>query len=239
MPLIKCENVALKYQSHTVCDNINFTVNDGDYLCIVGENGSGKSTLLKGILGLLPLKSGNIAFGTSLCRTDIGYLPQQTSEQQDFPAKVKEVVLSGCLNKKRFLPFFTKADRELAQKNLERLGISDIANKSYRELSGGQQQRVLLARALCSASSLLLLDEPVTGLDPVVSSDFYKLIKQLNAELGIAVIMVSHDISRAVKNADKILHLGDTQTVFFGSTKDYLQSETGKNFAKAKEGDRV
>ena len=232
--LLSCQNAVIGYYNTVAVNDVTFDLYKGDYLCIVGENGSGKSTLLKGILGLLPLKGGKVTFSSSLRRTDIGYLPQQTSDQQDFPAKVSEVVISGCLNRKGVLPFFTKVDRERAQKNIEKLGISDITNKSYRELSGGQQQRVLLARALCSANSLLLLDEPVTGLDPVVTSEFYKLIKQLNRELGIAVIMVSHDISCAVKNADKILHLGNTQTVFFGDTQDYLKSDAGKIFANVK-----
>ena len=233
--LLSCQNAVIGYDNNIAVNDVTFDLYKGDYLCIVGENGSGKSTLLKGILGLLPLKSGKVTLSPTLRRTDIGYLPQQTNEQQDFPAKVYEVVLSGCLNKKGIFPFFTKSDRERAQKNIEKLGICDIQNKSYRELSGGQQQRVLLARALCAADSLILLDEPVTGLDPVVTADFYKLIKQLNSELGIAVIMVSHDISCAVKNAGKILHLGNTQTVFFGDMQDYLKSDAGKIFANVKE----
>ncbi len=237
--LLSCQNTVIGYDNTVAVNNVTFDLYKGDYLCIVGENGSGKSTLLKGILGLLPLKSGKVSFFSGLRRTDIGYLPQQTSEQQDFPATVKEVVLSGCLNRKGLFPFYTKADRERVQNNLQRLGICDIAEKSYRELSGGQQQRVLLARALCSASSLLLLDEPVTGLDPVVTSDFYKLIKQLNEDLGIAVIMVSHDISCAVRNAGKILHLGERETVFFGDTADYLKSEAGRRFANTEEGENA
>lgn len=235
--LLSCKNAVICYDNTVAVNDVTFDLFRGDYLCIVGENGSGKSTLLKGILGLLPLKSGCVEFAPSLRRTDIGYLPQQTREQRDFPATVGEVVLSGCLNSKGFSPFFSRRDRQRAHENLERLGITEFEGKSYRELSGGQQQRVLLARALCAANSLLLLDEPVTGLDPVVTSDFYRLIKRLNAESGIAVIMVSHDISCAVANAGKILHLGERGTAFFGDTSDYLNSEAGRRFANIREED--
>lgn len=230
--LLSCENVVLGYDNTIAVNNVTFDLHAGDYLCVVGENGSGKSTLLKGLLGLLPLKSGKISFCDCLKRTDIGYLPQQTSAQRDFPATVKEVVLSGCLNNKSFSPFYSKADRKRADENIKKLSIESIQHKSYRELSGGQQQRVLLARALCAANRLILMDEPVTGLDPVVTYDFYKLIRELNDEMGIAVIMVSHDIGAAVSSASKILHLDENGTVFFGSTRDYLKSDAGRRFAQ-------
>ena len=230
MALITCEHVCLGYDGQTVLRDVNFTVSRGDLLCVVGENGSGKSTLLKGILGLIPMRGGSVDFADGLRRTDIGYLPQQTQAQRDFPATVREVVLSGCLNGSKG-PFYSRADRNLANKNMEKLSITDIARRSYRELSGGQQQRVLLARALCAAKELLLLDEPVTGLDPVVTAEFYRLIKKLNRDSGIAVIMVSHDIECAVENANKILHLGSRGVEFFGTTEDYLKSDAGRRFA--------
>ena len=228
--LLECRNVVMGYDGAAVVNSVSFELERGDYLCIVGENGSGKSTLLKGILGLIPLRGGSVGFSDGLKRTDIGYLPQQTQAQHDFPATVREVVLSGCLNGSRG-PFYSRADRNLANKNMEKLSVTDIARRSYRELSGGQQQRVLLARALCAAKELLLLDEPVTGLDPVVTAEFYCLIKKLNRDSGIAVIMVSHDIECAVENANKILHLGERGVEFFGTTEDYLKSDAGRRFA--------
>lgn len=228
--LLECQNVVMGYDGAAVVNSVSFELERGDYLCVVGENGSGKSTLLKGILGLIPLRGGSVGFSDGLKRTDIGYLPQQTQAQRNFPATVREVVLSGCLNGSRG-PFYSSADRNLANKNMEKLSITDIARRSYRELSGGQQQRVLLARALCAAKELLLLDEPVTGLDPVVTAEFYRLIKKLNRDSGIAVIMVSHDIECAVENANKILHLGERGVEFFGTTEDYLKSDAGRRFA--------
>lgn len=175
--LLACRDAVIGYDNTVAVNGVSFELERGDYLCIVGENGSGKSTLLKGILGLIPMRGGSVDFADGLRRTDIGYLPQQTQAQRDFPATVREVVLSGCLNGSKG-PFYSRADRSLANKNMEKLSITNIANRSYRELSGGQQQRVLLARALCAAKELLLLDEPVTGLDPVVTAEFYRLIKK-------------------------------------------------------------
>ena len=228
--LLACRDAVIGYDNTVAVNGVSFELERGDYLCIVGENGSGKSTLLKGILGLIPMRGGSVDFADGLRRTDIGYLPQQTQAQRDFPATVREVVLSGCLNGSKG-PFYSRADRSLANKNMEKLSITNIANRSYRELSGGQQQRVLLARALCAAKELLLLDEPVTGLDPVVTAEFYRLIKKLNRDSGIAVIMVSHDIECAVENANKILHLGSRGVEFFGTTEDYLKSDAGRRFA--------
>ena len=229
-PYIKLEHITKSFDSVYANKDISVDVYKGEILALLGENGSGKSTLLKGILGLIPLRGGSVGFSDGLKRTDIGYLPQQTQAQRDFPATVREVVLSGCLNGSRG-PFYSRADRNLANKNMEKLSVTDIARRSYRELSGGQQQRVLLARALCAAKELLLLDEPVTGLDPVVTAEFYRLIKKLNRDSGIAVIMVSHDIECAVENANKILHLGERGVEFFGTTEDYLKSDAGRRFA--------
>ncbi|MGN0442299.1 MAG: metal ABC transporter ATP-binding protein [Acutalibacteraceae bacterium] len=229
MPIIECKNISMSYDGVTVFDSLSFSVESGDYLCIVGENGSGKSTLMKGLLGLKPLKSGEIIYSDGLKKTEIGYLPQQTGAQKDFPASVYEVVLSGRLNKRGLAPFYSRADKKTALDNMEKLGIASLKNRCYRELSGGQQQRVLLARALCATSKLLILDEPVTGLDPLAASEMYDIIKTLNEENGITVIMVSHDIVAAVDKADHILHLSNKE-LFFGTTADYTHSEMGSRF---------
>lgn len=220
--LLTCSNVSMNYDKRLAVENVNFNVCKGDYLCIVGENGSGKSTLMKGILGLMKLNSGEILF-KNIKQTELGYLPQQTIVQRDFPASVFEVVLSGCLNQTGLKPFFSRADKEKARKNMELLNITDIAKKSYRDLSGGQQQRVLLARALSATSQLLILDEPVTGLDPIVTSEMYNIIKQLNDD-GITVIMVSHDILSSTKYGNKILHMG-TKVEFFGTVEEYEKTD--------------
>lgn len=230
MSLISCKNVCLKYENITVVEDLSFEVEKGDYLCIVGENGSGKSTLVKSVLGLKETAGGHLHFGDGLKSKDIGYLPQQTTAQKDFPASVYEVVLSGCIGKKGGKLFFTKAQKRLAEENMKKLDILDIKKKCYRELSGGQQQRVLLARALCSADKLILLDEPVTGLDPVVTVEFYSIIKKLNKEYGITVIMVSHDLFAAVNNAGHILHLKKNNS-FYGTVEEYIESDIYKKFS--------
>ncbi|MDO4385083.1 MAG: ABC transporter ATP-binding protein [Clostridia bacterium] len=232
---IICNNIALGYENHIVSQNISFSVARGEYLCVVGENGAGKSTLMKAILGLHPPVSGSIRFGDDLRRSEIGYLPQQTSLQRDFPASVQEVVLSGCLNRCGLRPFYNRAERELARSRMERLGVLPLRNRCYRELSGGQQQRVLLARALCATRRLLLLDEPVSGLDPAATTDMYAIIRRLNREDGITVVMISHDISSAVREADHILHLSH-HPLFFGTTEEYLKSDVAKAFLRAEEG---
>ncbi len=232
MALIKCENVSLGYEGKNIIEDLSFEVNKGDYLCVVGENGSGKSTLMKNLLGLKSPTAGKITFGEGLIKTEIGYLPQQTSVQRDFPASVKEVVMSGCLNKCGLFPFFSRELRARAEDNMKRLGIDTIANRCYRELSGGQQQRVLLARALCASSRLILLDEPVAGLDPKVTADMYSVIEELNRS-GITVIMISHDIPAATRYASHILHISHTP-LFFGKKEDYIASDTSKTFIGTK-----
>lgn len=227
MALITCEHVCLGYDGQTVLRDVNFTVSRGDLLCVVGENGSGKSTLIKGLLGLKAPEQGSITLGDGLVRNEIGYLPQQTQLQRDFPASVAEVVRSGCINQMHGRPFYSRADRARAQENMERMGIEDLANRSYQALSGGQQQRVLLARALCAAKKLLLLDEPVTGLDPIATAELYDVIRRLNREEGVTVIMVSHDLHAAIDNADKILQL-HCEPLYFGPAAEYAQSEAGK-----------
>lgn len=228
MSLIKCNNLTLGYEGKAVVSHIDFTVNQGDYLCIVGENGSGKSTLMKALLGKKNILSGSIEFGDGLKQSDIGYLPQQTPVQKDFPASVKEIVYSGCLNSCGKRPFYSSKQKEKAKANMEKLGIIDLANCCYRELSGGQQQRVLLARALCAASKLLVLDEPVAGLDPRITQNLYHLIHHINKD-GMTVIMVSHDIQAASDYASHILHVSQTP-LFFGTKEAYLQSDTFKEF---------
>lgn len=225
---IICKNATLGYEDGIVTENLNFTVNSGDYLCILGENGSGKSTLIKALLGLKPQISGEIKWCEGFSARDIGYLPQQTPVQRDFPASVREIVLSGCLSKMGFRPFYNSAEKKLADDNMKQLGIESLAKHCYRELSGGQQQRVLLARALCAASKMLLLDEPVTGLDPLAQTELYELIAKLNNN-GISIIMVSHDISSALKYASHILHISKKQ-LFFGTKSDYLNSTAGISF---------
>lgn len=229
---LTCSNVALGYDGTIVTEGLNFTVNKGDYLCIVGENGSGKSTLIKALLKLKSPVSGTITLGEGLNSDEISYLPQQTVVQKDFPASVNEVVLSGCLNRCGLRPFFTKKEKSLAEKTMKQLDISDLSKRCYRDLSGGQQQRVLLARALCAAQKMLLLDEPVTGLDPRVANEMYELIAKLNKKDGITVIMVSHDTATAVKYASHVLHIASEQK-FFGTTSDYLESDIGKLYMSA------
>lgn len=229
MALITCQDVCLGYDGAAVLHDVNFEVCRGDLLCIVGENGSGKSTLIKGLLGLKAPLSGAITLGDGLKPTEIGYLPQQTELQRDFPASVMEVVLSGRLNGLHGRVFYSRADRAAALENLERMGVDDLKNQSYQALSGGQQQRVLLARALCATKKLLLLDEPVTGLDPVATGELYNLIKLIHLCNGITVIMVTHDIEAALRYSTKVLHLGKTQ-LFFGTTEAYKKSDPARRF---------
>lgn len=229
MALITCEHVCLGYDGQTVLRDVNFTVSRGDLLCVVGENGSGKSTLIKGLLGLKAPEQGSITLGDGLVRNEIGYLPQQTQLQRDFPASVAEVVRSGCINQMHGRPFYSRADRARAQENMERMGIEDLAHHSYQALSGGQQQRVLLARALCAANDLLILDEPVTGLDPASMQDLYKTLRYLNEREGMAIIMVTHDIENALREAKHILCV-DRAGCFYGTVDEFLSSPAGKRF---------
>lgn len=228
MPQLECRNLSLGYDSKVFVSNLNFSINKGDYLCIVGENGSGKTTLMKTLLNLHSPISGNIITGDGLKSNEIGYLPQQTIVQKDFPASVKEIVLSGCQGRCGLRPFYKREEKNIARENMKRMGIDNLSSRCYRELSGGQQQRVLLARALCATRKLLLLDEPVSGLDPKATSEMYDIIEELNSQDKITIIMISHDISAAVKYASHILHIGDE--IFFGTKKDYLKSNPGGQF---------
>lgn len=230
MALLDCKNLILGYEGKQIVKDLSFTVNIGDYLCIVGENGSGKSTIIKTLTGLIPPIGGQIIMGEELRHNEFGYLPQQTAVQKDFPASVREIVLSGCLNRCGLRPFYSREEKQLAACNMERLGIDNLAGHCYRELSGGQQQRVLLARALCATGRLLLLDEPAAGLDPKATADMYSMVEQLNIEDGITVVMISHDISSALKYASHILHIGNGKTLFFGKKDDYIKSDIGRIF---------
>ncbi len=228
MAQITCDQITLGYDGREILRNLSFTVHAGDYLCIVGENGSGKTTLMKTLLGLHSPMSGSITYGDGLQRNEIGYLPQQTEVQRDFPASVEEIVRSGCQSRSGLRPFYNKAEKALAAENIERMGLRGFEKRCYRELSGGQQQRVLLARALCATQKVLLLDEPVSGLDPHVTAEMYALINHLNKIDGITVMMISHDMEAALRYATHILHIG--KRMFYGTKDEFLRSEVGKYF---------
>lgn len=230
MALIKCEDLTIGYDRNLLVEGLSFHVNSGEHLCIVGENGSGKTTLMRTVLRQNKPISGKITYGDGLKPTHIGYLPQQTPAQKDFPASAYEIVLSGCLNSCHALPFYTKAQRLLAKEKMELLKISDLEKRCYRELSGGQQQRVLLARALCATSKLILLDEPVAGLDPQSTADMYRAIDSLKSE-DISVIMISHDSNELLSHATHVLHIAH-RPKFFGTVKDYLGSDAYFSLAK-------
>lgn len=230
MAQLVCRNLCLGYDGREILHDLNFKVESGDYLCIIGENGSGKSTLMRTILGLQSSVSGKIIAGDGLVKNEIGYLPQQTAVQKDFPATVWEIVLSGFQGRCGLRPFYNKEEKQTALMNIEKMGISKLAKRCYRELSGGQQQRVLLARALCATQKALLLDEPVSGLDPKVTSDMYRLIENINKD-GITVIMITHDVSAALRHATHILHIGSE--VFFGTKREYLESSFSRRFTGA------
>lgn len=219
---LECKNLIVGYDGKKVAENINFSVESGNYLYIVGENGSGKSTLMKTILGLIKPLGGNVTFGENVKQTEIGYIPQQTDAQKDFPASVYEIVLSGCLSGCGFRPFYSRKQKETAKQNMQLLGIERLSKRCYRELSGGQQQRVLLARALCAAKKILLLDEPVAGLDPIVTQELYDIIDRLNKEQKMTIIMISHDITAAVKYATHVLTVGSP--CFFGNVNEFKNS---------------
>ena len=236
MALIRCENVSIGYEGQIVVKDLNFQIASGDYLCIVGENGSGKSTLVKSLLGLKSVEKGQIVFGDGLRQTEIGYLPQQTQAQRDFPATVWEVALSGCLGRCGLRPFYTRAEKELARQSLRRMDVEGLSGRCYRELSGGQQQRVLLARALCAAQKMLLLDEPVSGLDPAAGRELYQVIARLNQQDGVTILLISHDVEASLRYASHILFLGEQ--VFFGTRDAFVRSEAGRRYLEQRGGAR-
>ena len=229
MTLIRCNDVTLGYEGVTAVSHLSFTVEEGDYLCIIGDNGTGKSTLMRAILGLKRTSGGTVSYEAGLRQNQIGYLAQQTEVQMDFPASVREVVLSGCLNRKGIVPLYTPGDKKRAVSAMETLSIVNLKNKCYRELSGGQQQRVLLARALCAADRLFALDEPTTGLDPNMTTEFFAFMQRLNQTKGTAVVMVTHDTHCAVKYAKHILQL-TAADYFFGTKEEYLDSAIGRKY---------
>ncbi|NLL91383.1 MAG: metal ABC transporter ATP-binding protein [Ruminococcaceae bacterium] len=232
MALLTCTNLTLGYEGKKVLEGLSFSVNSGDYLCIVGENGAGKTTLMKAILNLHPPLKGDISTGEGLKHTEIGYLPQHTEVQRDFPASVREIVLSGCIGRQGLKPFYNREEKNLALHSMKRMGIENLSSECYRDLSGGQQKRVLLARALCATQKMLLLDEPVAGLDPKVTQEMYELIKELNYT-GITVIMISHDVRAAIRYASHILHIGTP--VFFGNKEEYINSRLGSRYISLSE----
>lgn len=219
MAQLSCKKLSVGYGSNVLVDSLSFSVKKGDYLYILGDNGSGKTTLMQTILHLIKPLSGEIKTGDGLLYDEIGYLPQQTEAQKDFPASVREIVLSGNQSRCGRRPFYNKAEKEIAVENMKKMGIYDLEKRCYRELSGGQQQRVLLARALCSTQKMLLLDEPVTGLDPEATVEMYELIEELHKE-EITIIMISHDVDAALKYASHILYIG--KNTFFGTREEYL-----------------
>lgn len=228
MPQLSCQNISLGYDAKVILRDLSFSINAGDYLCVVGENGSGKTTLMKTLLGLHPLISGQIITGDGLHSNEIGYLPQQSDLQKDFPASVREVVLSGCQAGCGLRPYYSRQEKLLAASLMEKVHISDLAKNCYRELSGGQQQRVLLARALCATRKLLMLDEPVSGLDPNATAEMYRLMNELNQGDGITIIMISHDIHAAIRYASHILHIGEQ--IFFGTKEEFMQNTISHRF---------
>jgi zinc transport system ATP-binding protein len=237
--IITCQNAAFGYDGYTVIEGLNFAVEPGDYLCILGKNGSGKSTLIKGMLCLLNPMRGEIVFRGGFRRDTVGYLSQQTAIKKDFPAGVFEIVLSGSVGGMGWRPFYSAKEKRRARENMDRLGIADLKERCFNELSGGQQRRVLIGRALCASRGLLVLDEPVAGLDPLAAAELYALLQKINREMGITIIMVSHNVESVGRYATKILHVQNRQC-FFGKTGDYMNSDIGKQFLGAeKEGENA
>ena len=233
-PLIQCTGAGFGYEHIDAVSDVTMEILPGDYIGVVGENGAGKSTFIKGLLGLLKPTSGSISMAEELKRTGVGYLPQQTAAQKDFPATVWEVVLSGTLSRAGYRPFYSREEKELARMNMEKLGIEDLKKKCFRDLSGGQKQRVLIARALCATEKLLILDEPITGLDPSAAQEFYQVVRGLNRERGVAIVMVSHDVQNMVRQAKKILHLKQ-KVLFYGIVEEYRRSPLGRSFLGGEE----
>lgn len=209
MFLLKCNKLTLGYNNKDILHSFDYGIHSGEYLCIIGRNGCGKTTFLRGLAGVLRPKSGKIELCDNLRRNQIGYLPQITIAQKDFPASVEEIVLSAFQGKSLLLPFYGKALRKRANECLELTRTENLRKESFRELSGGQKQRVLLARALCAAERLLLLDEPVTGLDPESSQNMYNIIKDLHENKNMTIVMVTHDVEAARNNATRILNFNE------------------------------
>ena len=229
MALVEVKNLTIGYNSKPVATNINFEINKGDILCILGENGAGKTTLIKTILGVIKPLSGEMNISEDIKEHRFGYLPQKSENQDDFPAVCKEIVLSGCINRKKFKLFFNKEDKAIAEKNMELLGVKELANKPFNILSGGQKQRVLIARSLCATEKILFLDEPLTGLDPKIVDDFYNIVSMLH-EQGITIVMISHELHTSLHLANYVLYIGEE--CIFTKKEDFVNSEIGKRFLK-------
>lgn len=227
MSLISAKDLTIGFSDLVLYRDLSFEINEGDYVFVIGENGTGKTTLMRTLLGLRkPLKGEVVTDGLKL--SEIGYLPQQTIVQRDFPASVKEIVLSGFVGRLGMNPFYSAAQKKKALDAMKRFGVDNLASRCYRELSGGQQQRVLLARTLCAATKVLLMDEPVAGLDPFVTEEFYGLVERLNRE-GMTIIMISHDIAAAKKYATHILHIKNDPS--FTEKREYFASGKGNEFS--------
>ena len=235
MVQLTAKNLSIGYEGKPVLEGLDFTIQQGDCLCIVGENGAGKSTLMKTLLGLKASLKGTVERSSQIQPGSSGYLPQQREVQRDFPASVREIVLSGFQGRCGLRPFYTKQEKQAVMENLRRMAAEHLADRCYRELSGGQQQRVLLARALCASQSMLLLDEPVAGLDPTATAELYRLIQHINQKDGITVVMISHDIQAALPSASHVLHLG--KKTFFGTVEEYRASALGQAFVAAQKED--
>lgn len=222
MEQIICKDLSVGYEGRVILDKLNFTIEQGQYLCILGENGSGKSTLMRTILNLQQPENGSVIYVDKSLKREVGYLSQQTMVQRDFPASVREIVLSGCQSNCRWRPFYNKTDKARADEMMTRLQINNLAGRCYRELSGGQQQRVLLARALCATRKILFMDEPVAGLDTGITKEMYEIIHELNKNEAVTIVMISHDVDEAVSYASHILDVN--VPVFYGTKKEYLAS---------------
>ena len=224
--MIKLENLTIGYDNQIILKDVNLSINEGEYVCILGANGSGKSTLLKTVLGLIKPLTGKIIIDK---KTSIGYVPQAKMLQQDFPATVNEIVMSGCLKKMKWRPFYTKKERDLANKNMKLLQISSLKNKSFSELSGGQQQRALIARALCATNKVLFLDEPFTALDGYGALKLYGILKKLNRDEHVTIVVISHDVDTILRYASHVIHVDET-IVFDGTKEEYLESSFMKEY---------
>ena len=251
MYAVEMRKITKRFGSFTANDQIDFLVKKGEIHCLLGENGAGKSTLLRLLLGELPIGEnpkgdqeegsgdGSIEIlGQDIRQfkdwSSISYVPQNgMGGWKDFPASVEEIVRANLYKQIGLFRFAGKKERQQVRAALAQVGMEEYQNRLIGRLSGGQQQRVLLTRALCATRKILLLDEPVSGLDPVATADMYQIINELNKEDRVTIIMISHDISEVATYASHVLHIG--QKVFFGTKEEYLESKIGKRLVDAGE----